>query len=403
MTNDNRVLIVDDEVDFAEAMAEALTDHGYIVETADSISAAEAIIKDFDAQVALLDIRLGQSSGVELLARLKRSDPKPLCVMMTAYASAESAIDALHEGAVDYLHKPVQPEKVFATLRGLFERLRLAEEKRTAEEALKKAYAELENKVAERTQELATANLRLRELDQLKSMFVASVSHELRTPLNSIIGFSGILLEGMTGPISEQQKDQLQRINRAGNHLLHLIADVIDVSKIEAGKIDAHPESFLLSALLEEAISTVQTQADEKQLTIELAAFEDISITSDRKRLLQCLLNYLSNAVKFSESGTVTVTVSSTKTDVEIGVTDTGPGMSEQELENLFRPFVRLGAQRSHTIPGTGLGLYLTKKLSREVLRGSVRAESEPGKGSTFTVILPKVWPELNHHAAQPD
>ncbi|GBD95484.1 non-motile and phage-resistance protein [bacterium BMS3Abin06] len=253
--------------------------------------------------------------------------------------------------------------------------------------------------------ELEKANEKLRKLDRLKSMFIASMSHELRTPLNSIIGFTGILLQGMAGEINNEQRDQLQRVYGSAKHLLELITDVIDISKIEAGKIKAYVEEFQLDKVIKEAISSLATQIDNKGLCLETSIPQGIKLTTDRRRLLQCILNYLSNAVKFTEKGSVRISArrvtgsekpatrnSQPAADdfVEISVTDTGIGIKGEDLPKLFNSFVRLDSPLKLTTSGTGLGLYLTKKLVTEILGGSLSVESKYGEGSTFIIKIPK-------------
>ncbi len=235
------------------------------------------------------------------------------------------------------------------------------------------------------------ANLELKKLDQLKSMFIASMSHELRTPLNSIIGFTGIILEGMSGDLNERQKDQLGRVNGAAHHLLNLINDVIDISKIEAQRIDVFPEPLILNELIEEAVGTVQTQLEGKGLTLTVDVPQGMSLVTDRKRLLQCILNFLSNAVKYSDEGLIKISARSTDGEVEITIADNGIGIPEVALKKLFRPFERLQSYMSVKAGGTGLGLYLTKKIATELLQGAVSVESQVGKGSTFCLRVAKI------------
>ena len=263
-----------------------------------------------------------------------------------------------------------------------------------------------------KTTELQEANDKLKELDRLKSMFIASMSHELRTPLNSIIGFSGIMLQGMSGGISVEQRDQLTRIFRAGKHLLLLITDVIDIAKIESGKITPFATDFMLGEVIDEAMGQVRQQAEAKGITLNLQVDDsEILMHSDRQRLLQCLLNLLSNAVKFTEKGSVTIAVAANigkelqarplsgvmgQNDIsagwlEISVTDTGIGIQVEDMKLLFKSFVRLESTLKATVPGTGLGLYLTKKLVTEVLGGKIGAESEEGMGSKFWLQIPMV------------
>ncbi|MBM4137650.1 MAG: PAS domain S-box protein [Nitrospira sp.] len=176
------------------------------------------------------------------------------------------------------------------------------------EEELRKYREHLEDLIKERTAELEQANIKLKEFDRLKSMFIASMSHELRTPLNSIIGFTGIILQGMVGEISKEQRDMLQRSYSSAKHLLSLISDVIDISKIETGKIEPNIEEFLLNDVVNEAISDLKTEIERKGLSLEVSIPENLKLKTDRRRLLQCILNYLSNAVKFTEKGSVRIT-----------------------------------------------------------------------------------------------
>jgi len=267
------------------------------------------------------------------------------------------------------------------------------------EVALQQLYDELEERVIERTSELAEANARLLEMDRLKSMFIASMSHELRTPLNSIIGFTGVILQGMTGEINDKQRDQLGRVYKAGRHLLALINDVIDISKIEAGKIDAYPVTFLLDDLIREATDITQAQLHDRGLELQMTVAEGVELYTDRRRLLQSVLNLLSNAIKFTEAGSVQLRAGEVDGDVEITVSDTGIGIPEDQLKKLFQPFERLDSHLRISVTGTGLGLYLTRKLVVELLGGTVSVRSSPGEGSAFVIRIPKV---LNHGKVGP-
>jgi PAS domain S-box-containing protein len=275
-----------------------------------------------------------------------------------------------------------------------FDRIHLQTERRRAEEALGRLNEELEQRVKARTEELENANIRLKELDRMKSMFIASMSHELRTPLNSIIGFSSILLNEWTGPVNAEQKENLSTVLRSGRHLLNLINDVIDVSKIEAGKIDSVIEKFDLHDVIEEAVNFFTKEINEKRLSLTVEVMHQ-EMHTDRRRLLQCVLNLLSNAVKFTDKGSVSVQARLWGRDwgagdfIEISVADTGIGIREEDCPKLFNAFVRLDSPLRASIPGTGLGLYLSKKLAAEVLKGDILLSSRYGEGSTFTIVVP--------------
>ncbi len=249
----------------------------------------------------------------------------------------------------------------------------------------------LENTVANlnsTTNNLKFANERLLELDHMKSMFIASTSHELRTPLNSIIGFSSILLEGWEGELNPEQKEEIGYIHTAGKQLLDLINDIIDISKIEAGKLEIDVREFMLKEVIDEAVSMVKNSINEKRLDLEVE-IEDIIIISDRRRLLQCLINLFSNAVKFTDKGMITVHAKTINSMANISVTDTGMGIKPDDIQKLFAPFVRVESSLTAKTQGTGLGLYLTKKLTEDVLKGTVEVTSEYGTGSTFTINMP--------------
>ncbi len=258
----------------------------------------------------------------------------------------------------------------------------------TLDDLNRKMAAEISEK-EQLSETLAEANRKLKELDRMKSMFIASMSHELRTPLNSIIGFTGITLQEMSGPLNEEQKDNLSRVKRSANHLLALITDVIDISKIESGRIDSYSQTFSLNELVKEAVDTIQTQVEDKGMVLEVSMPAEVSMFTDRRRLLQCLINLLSNAMKYSESGKISVEVRPLKQTVELAVSDTGIGIAEADLPKLFEPFERVKSHLQVKAGGTGLGLYLTKKLVMEVLKGEIDVQSIQGQGSTFIIRIP--------------
>ncbi len=285
--------------------------------------------------------------------------------------------------------------------------------------ALERAYADLktlnqdlEKRVRARTNELESVATRAETADHLKSSFLATMSHELRTPLNSIIGFTGIILQGMAGPITQEQKKQLGMVRSSARHLLDLINDVLDISKIEAGQLQVRQEPFDLADAIDQVIGSVQPLAEQKGLSLHRDIAAGLStMRSDRRRVEQILLNLLNNAIKFTDQGRVTLHVelepawmppatvdeanngASPRSEqpvaaVRFRVTDTGIGIRPEDIEQLFQPFnqVDTGLTRQHD--GTGLGLAICGRLTN-LLGGTLKVDSQWSQGSEFTVTLP--------------
>ena len=264
----------------------------------------------------------------------------------------------------------------------------VTEHKRIEDEV--RVYREhLEDLVKERTAELVIAKERAEEADRIKSTFLAAMSHELRTPLNSIIGFSGIMLQGLAGPLNPEQTKQLKMVQSSGQHLLAIINDIIDISRIEAGRIEPHPELFELRQQIDETIAAIKPMADEKNLTLVAEVAPEVGhIHSDPRRVSQILLNLVGNAIKFTDRGGVRVECRHSGGRVEIRVVDTGIGMKPEDIKHIFQTFRQIDNGLTRLKEGSGLGLAICKGLA-ELLGGEIRVESEFGVGSTFTLILP--------------
>jgi len=232
----------------------------------------------------------------------------------------------------------------------------------------------------------------LRELDRLKSSFLANMSHELRTPLNSILGFADVMLEELDGPLTDNMRTDLGLIYKNGQHLLHLINDVLDMAKIESGKMNLNIEKFNLQEVIEEVTSITSTLASEKNLAlfIEPASDREVEISADKIRVRQVMINLVNNAIKFTEKGKISIHVAREENSVLITVKDTGIGIPMDHLEAIFQEFTQVDTSTTRKAGGTGLGLPISRKLI-EMHGGRLWAESSGvnGEGSTFYVFLP--------------
>ncbi|NPA31276.1 MAG: GAF domain-containing sensor histidine kinase [Chloroflexi bacterium] len=247
-----------------------------------------------------------------------------------------------------------------------------------------------------RAYELARRALQdMRRADELKSQFLASMSHELRTPLNSIIGFSRIILKGIDGPITDLQRQDLEAIFNAGQHLLGLINDILDLSKIEAGKMELNFAEVDVAQVIRDVLTTTQALVKDKPVRLETDLAPDLPpLRVDPKRFRQILLNLLSNAAKFTKEGYIRVRAYqevdplTAYSEVIVAVEDTGPGIAPEHVERLFQPFYQVDSSLTREVGGTGLGLAITRNLV-ELHGGRIWVESEPGRGSTFYVAFP--------------
>jgi len=245
------------------------------------------------------------------------------------------------------------------------------------------------------SEELGRLYQQLEAASRHKSEFLANMSHELRTPLNAIIGFSEVLLERMFGELNPKQEEYLQDIMTSGRHLLSLINDILDLSKVEAGRMELEPSAFDLPAALEGCLTLVRERATRHGITLGLTVDERLGqIVADERKVRQVVLNLLSNAVKFTpEGGRVAVGAARADGSVEVSVSDTGIGIAQDEQEAIFEEFRQAGSDYTRKREGTGLGLALSRKFV-ELHGGRIWVKSEVGKGSTFTFTLPeRPWP----------
>lgn len=274
-------------------------------------------------------------------------------------------------------------------------------ERINTQNAIQELNTTLEQRVIERTEALNVALTRAEAADKIKSAFLATMSHEFRTPLNSIIGFTGIILQGLAGPLNPEQTKQLGMVRGSAKHLLELINDVLDISKIEAGQLEVHFAAFDVQASINRVMDLMQPFATKKQLVLssetQLDALAEMPMQSDRRRVEQILMNLINNAIKFTELGFVKLhaeVITHTFTDakpqptLKVCVTDSGIGIKAEDLSRLFQPFHQIDSGLTRQHEGTGLGLTICRRLAT-LLGGTVVADSIWMQGTTFTLLLP--------------
>lgn len=263
------------------------------------------------------------------------------------------------------------------------------DERKKNEEFRKNYSLQLEEMVKVRTAELEASKEKAESADRLKSAFLANISHEFRTPLNSIIGFSGILLMGKAGSLTNEQQKQIQMIKNSGQHLLGILSGILDLSELQAGKIPFHFEVFNILEVIENIIERESGSANEKGLILEFEKkWPDLHLYSDRGKIDQVLLSLINNAIKFTNSGSVKVRCDKEEDCIKIEVSDTGIGIRPEQLSNLFQPFIKTEDYLVRQSSGCGLGLSISKQIV-EKLNGSLTVQSEVGRGSTFVCTLP--------------
>ena len=359
-------------------LAEAGSEH-FELEHVDRLSAGLERLAAGDIEMVLLDLSLPDSHGLDTFSAIQAEAPQIPVVVLSGLDDRELAVTAVRMGAQDYLVKgKVDADILVRAIRYAGERHSAKLEIRRRTEQLEEARQELE----ERAEALQEANARLQELDKLKSNFLASMTHELRTPLNSIIGFSEVLIDGIVGQVTEDQRECLDNILSSGEHLMALINDILDLSKIEAGRLTLEPTPFSVRDLLGNVESTIKPMVDKKSQVLRIEQPEELpQLKADIFRIKQVLLNLLSNAYKFTpKEGSITVSCKlADPTAMLFSVSDTGIGIKPEDQEIIFEEFRQARKKKpDEEMTGTGLGLAVAQSLV-EAQGGRIWVESTPG------------------------
>jgi two-component system, sensor histidine kinase len=400
------ILLVDDRPENLLALEAILEPLGQELIRADSGPEALKRVLEVDLSVILLDVQMPGMNGFEVAEIIKsRERSRTIPIIFLSAISKEDAyvFKGYSMGAVDYVFKPFNPDVLrskVAVFVDLFLKQREIQRQGDLLRESQKRELELEHrtslletearsaaKLSQMNDELHRRQVALEQAMGARNRFYASMSHELRTPINAVIGYSTLMLDNIYGPLNAKQKEGLQRTLKAARHLLELVNDVLDLSKIEAGKIELSLQPVMFPSLIEDLFVTVRPLADEygSSLSLEMEG-ESFNIVSDPRRVRQILLNLLSNAIKFGEGKPIRVLCKQNEgKGVEIDVVDLGVGIAKDDIARIFEEFVQVSESKQ---PGTGLGLPISRRLA-QLLDGSLTVHSTPGQGSAFRLTLP--------------
>jgi signal transduction histidine kinase len=366
-----RILVVDDEVDFEllinQQFRRQIRAGEYTFSFArDGEQALGALKTHAGFDLMLLDINMPVMDGLTLLARLRELQMPVRAIIVSAYSDMRNIRTAMNRGAFDFITKPIDMADLEATMR------------KTLDEIGKLRELERQRLAAER----ARSNL---------SQFLANMSHELRTPLNAILGYTELMADGAYGEPSEKMLGVLKRLESNGRHLLCLINDVLDLSKIEAGQLVLELSDYSVQDIAQTVRSTLEPLAADKKLAFKVEVALELPLgRGDRRRLTQVLINLVGNAIKFTDAGEVVIKAEANNGSFQVSVRDTGPGISAADQAKLFQEFQQADNAITRKKGGTGLGLAISKRII-EMHGGKIWVESQPGQGSTFAFTLPVV------------
>jgi signal transduction histidine kinase len=361
------LLVVDDNEDNRYTLTLQLSLQGYSNLTI-ATNGHEALdfLRSRPFDLVLLDIMMPDLNGYEVLEHMKASPELrdvPV-IMISALSEIDSVVRCIELGAEDYLPKPFNATLLRARVGATLEKKRLHDETK------------------DKSRQLAEAS-------QHKSQFLANMSHELRTPLNAILGYTELILDSVYGEMPEKARGVLDRVQRNGRHLLGLINDVLDLSKIEAGQLTLSLSDYSLKNVIQTVFSAVEPLANQKQIALKIEVAPQLPPgRGDEQRLTQVLLNLVGNAIKFTDRGEVSIKGSSANGSFTVAVRDTGPGISAVDQAKLFQEFQQADNSITRKKGGTGLGLAISKRII-EMHGGRIWVESSPGNGSTFAFTLP--------------
>ena len=357
------ILVIDDEESMRDSCSQILKKDGFLSDTAKDGSAGLEKIEKNKPDLVLIDLKMPGISGMEVLEKIKEIDPNIIPVVITGYSTVESAVEAMKRGAYDFLPKPFTPEELRIIIRRGLERRKLI---------------------------LETESLQ-KEKKLIEENFITMVSHQLRSPLVAIQQYFEVILAGMVGKVQEKPKEMILRSRNRLEGLLNLINDWLDVARLDSGQIVDNIEPLSLKKVIKKIIEDMRPLTQDDNISLELGSCsENDLVQGDKETLEQVFSNLITNAIRYNKpKGKVVITIKENNDFISAEVKDTGIGIAKEHLPFIFDQFYRVKRGEDHKIKGTGLGLSIAKKIV-EAHGGSVRVSSELGKGSSFTVLLPK-------------
>ena len=379
MSPETNILVIDDDVPRLKTLSAGLQDMGHKVTTAAIGREALALLRRQPFNIVITDIKLPDISGREILEATKEINPEVAVIMLTDRANLETAVSSIDEGAYAYILQPEAMNELKTMINNALREQELLIKNRKLVDSLQRS-----------NKSLAETNRALEQASHAKSDFMAKMSHELRTPLNVIIGFAELMLDQVPGEINDEQRQCLDDVLDSGQHLLGLINDILDLSKIEAGKVELRLTDIVLPDVVESLRSAMMPILDARKQSLDVELEEGLPLVyADKARLRQVLLNLLSNSTKFTpDGGKLKIEAVRDGDWCQVSVVDNGIGIKEEDWERIFDPFYQVDSSMPKREEGTGLGLALVKQIV-EQHGGRVWVASEYGKGSRFTFTLP--------------
>jgi signal transduction histidine kinase len=376
MTETARILVIDDEIGVCEGVRRALAPVGYQVDITTSGEDSLEIIRKGSFELILLDVMMPDVNGINLIASIHEHDPEIVCIIITGYATVELAVEAIKQGAYDFLTKPFSVDDLrLAVSQGL-------ERRRLSLDAKRAAAAEAE------ARQLAIEKEQLEELGHAKQQFINLVTHELKSPISAIQNYLYLIRDGYVS--ADEQANLIQKCLLRTDEELTLIGDLLELGKIQANEEKARQSTASLKDALDDVLKASKEQLSRKQLKLEASVTGPIPLVTGLQEQLKSLWgNLIDNAIKYTpENGHITVKLHAEQGEVIGEVSDTGIGIPPEDQEKLFREFFRAGNAKALEIQGSGLGLVIVKRIV-EAAGGKISVDSAPGCGSTFTFRIP--------------